>query len=268
MRTFIYFVLSLQKLQRLNLSFNPLGDGASYPLTCCLNHMTALQGLQIESCDLTDRFLDGHVSPSLKRRKLEEIRFGFNDFSLSAIKSWMEILDFTTLKNLSLRGLSSERLVSTLCTNIQSVEQCQLMEIDLSHCNLTDCCVEQLAITFEHTPNLKKLVLKNNMQLGIDSFAELLSSLQLKNVNIEELDLLGCVLTRSNSKDSGRCVENLRSLLSWSKSLRHLRLSFSRKNGDPTWIPSLTDVWITCHERGVIAKQLTEYQLVLTTSSS
>lgn len=208
------------------------------------------------------------MSPAIKRRKLEELAIGFNDFTPAAMKSWMEVLDFTALKNLSLRGLSSERLIGVLCNSIRANEECQITEIDLSHCNLTDSCIDQFVITFDHIPNMKKLVLKNNVQFSIDVLANLLSNFRLKNVHIQELDLLGCALNRSNTSDNGSCVDNLRAFLSWSKSLRHLSLSFSRQKSDSTWIPSLTDIWIMSHGREVIAKQPTEHQLILTTSSS
>lgn len=247
------------------MSFNPIGDGAAYPLTSCFHHMSALRCLQIESCDLTDRFLDDHVSPVLKRRRLEDLRIGFNEFTYSSVKSWMHVLDFSCLKYLSLQGLSNDRLVSTLCSSIQTAGVCQLSELELSHCNLTDSCVEKLVLAFDFTPDLKKISLKNNIRLGIDSVADLLTCSRTKCVHIKELDFIGCALTRSDTKDNERCVESLRSFLEWSKSLQKLSFSFSRQNNDPTWIPSLSDVWITGLDNGGIVKQPTEHQLILTT---
>jgi hypothetical protein len=229
--------------------------------------MSALRCLQIESCDLTDRFLDDHISPVLKRRRLEDLSIGFNEFTHSSIKSWMHVLDFSCLKNLSLQGLSSDRLVGILVSCIQTAGSCQLIELELSHCNLTDSCVEQLVLAFDYTPDLKKVSLKNNIRLSIDSVADLLTIFRSKCVHIKELDFFGCALTRSDSKDNERCVESLRSLLEWSKSLQRLSFSFSRQNSDPTWIPSLSDVWITGHDNGGIVKQLTEHQLILITPS-
>ncbi|XP_057368859.1 tonsoku-like protein [Daphnia carinata] len=260
-------VTGMKKLQRINLSYNPIGDGASYPLTTCFQHMSALRSLQMESCDLTDRFLSDRISPVLKRKKLEDLSIGFNEFSSSAISSWMQVLDFSCLKSLSLQALSCDRLVNILCSSIQAVESCTLIEMDLSHCNLTDSCIERLGHVFSHTPQLKKLTLKNNNRLGIDAVADLLDCCRMKWVHIEEVDLLGCALTRSDSKDNGRCVESLRSFLAWSKSLHRLSLSFSRHKSDPTWIPFLTEVWISGHDSEVLVKQPTEHQLILTTPS-
>jgi hypothetical protein len=94
----------------------------------------------------------------------------------------------------------------------------------------------------------------------------LLTFSRTKCVHIKELDFFGCALTRSDTKDNERCVESLRSFLEWSKSLQKLSFSFSRQNNDPTWIPSLSDVWITGHDNGAgIVKQPTEHQLILTT---
>lgn len=256
-----------QKLQRLNLNFNPLGDGASYPLTSCLHHMSALKSLQIESCGLTDRFFDDYVAPSIKQIKTEDIGIGLNDFSPSSIKSWFEVLDFTTLKCLSLKGLTTDRLMSFLCRSIESIDECQLVEINLSHCNLTDSCIAQFALSLHHAPNLRRLVLRNNIKLGIDALADILSCCRIKGVQLEELDLLGCALSRSNTQDNSRCAESLRSLLISSKSLQRLSLSLSRHNSDPIWTSSLSDVWITAHDRG-LARQPTEFQLILTTSTS
>ncbi len=247
------------------MSFNPIGDGAAYPLASCFHHMSALRCLQIESCDLTDRFLDDHISPVLKRRRLEDLRIGLNEFTTSSIQSWMHVLDFSCLKYLSLQGLSSERLVSILVSNIQTAGCCQLIELELSHCNLTDSCVEQLVLVFDYTPDLKKIVLKNNNRLSIDSVANLLTFCRTKCVLIKELDFFGCALTRSDSMDNERCVESLRSFLVWSKSLQSLSFSFSRQKSDPTWIPSLSDVWIRGHDNGGVVKQPTVHQLILLT---
>lgn len=230
--------------------------------------MSALRSLQIESCGLTDRFLDDYVTPSLKRKKMEEIKIGLNDFTCASIKSWMEVLDFTSLKCLSLRAITSDRLMSILCNSMQSVEECQLVEVDLSHCNLTDSCIARFALMFQHTPHLKKLILRNNSKLCIDALADVLTCCRIKGVQLEELDFLGCALTRSNKQDNDKCVESLRSLLASSKSLQSLTLSFSRQNSDPTWISSLVDVWAMGQERKRLSRQPTEYQLFLTTSSS
>lgn len=230
--------------------------------------MSALRGLQLESCDLTDRFLNDRISPVLKRKQLEELSIGFNAFTSSAIKSWMEVLDFSCLKYLSLQGLPCDRLVNILCSGIQAVEGCPLMEMDLSHCNLTDSCVEKLVHVLNHTPQLRKLTFKNNDKLGIDAVADLLTYCRLQCVHIKEIDLLGCALTRSDSKDNDRCVKSLRSFLTWSKSLHQLRLSFSRHKSDPTWIPSLTEVWNAGHDSNMLVKQPTEHQLILTSPSS
>lgn len=240
----------------------------SYSLTGCLQHMCALRSLDVESCDLTDRFLDGNLLSLLKRKKMEDLRIGMNDFSPAAMRSWMEVFDWPTIQTLSLKGIPSERLMNILCSSLQTIEGCELSEIDLSHCHLTDLCVHQLTQIFSSLPRLKKLILKNNNKLGIDALDDLLVCFRLHGIHIEELDLLGCILTRSTIRDNDRCIDSLRSLLAWSKSLQRLCLSFSRQTNDPSWIPSFIEVWKTRQDRETFVRQPTDYQLLLTVSST
>lgn len=225
--------------------------------------MTALRGLLVESCDLTDRFWDANISSVLKRKRLEQIGIGFNDFTPGVIKSSIEALDFSTLKLISLKALPSDRLVTYLCNSIQAVEESQLTEVDLSHCHLKDACISQLSLVLNHTPYLRRLVLKNNIGLSIGVVADLISSCRMKGVRIEELDLLGCSLAQSSTDDIDRCAESLRSFLTWSKSLIRVSLSFNRQC-DYTSISLMSEAWKSGHCNGV-ARQPTEHQLILST---
>ena len=258
-------VTGLKNLQRLDLSFNPLGNGASYPLTTCIQHTSSISSLRLESCDLTDGFLDDHIKPILKRRQLEEMAIGWNDWSTTAVKSWLDVLDLSALKRLSLIG--TNKVVGALVTCIQAIDSCGIVELDLSHCQLTDSCVDQLAQSLDSMPQLKKLVLKNNSRLSVDSFIKLLNICRSKCVHLKELDLLGCVLIRSGDESvDDPCVHALQAFLAWSKSLTKLSLSFSRRRSDSTWINSLTDIWLTAHGHDAVAVQPTEHQLILTLS--
>lgn len=257
------------------MSFNPLGDGVSYPLTTCLQHTTALSSLKLESCDLTDAFLDNHIRPVLRRRQLDEISIGFNDWSSTTIRTWLlDVLDFSSLKRLSLTGstVESSVVVSSLAAAIQSVDSCRLAELNLSHCRLTDACIDQLTLSFDELLQLKKIVLKNNTQLSVDSFCTIMTRCQTKGIQLEELDLLGCALTRrvpadpSTLRDLDDCVCSLRSFLSWSKSLRILNISFSRRGNVASWVNGLTDEWLTAHGPEAVAVQPTDHQLLLTFS--
>lgn len=267
-------MVAFQKLQRLDLSFNPLGNGASYPLTACLQQTTSLTSLRLESCDLTDAFLDNHIRPLLRRKQLEEVAIGWNEWSSSATRSWLlDVLDFSSLHRLSLIGGNcgvgeKSVVVNALSAAVQSVDSCRLVKLDLSHCRLTDVCVNQLSQCFEWTPHFKKLILKNNAQLGTDSLSALLIQCREKRILLEELDMLGCALSRSSSSPElpMPCVGALRSFLEWSKSLRVLSLSFSRRRSDPSWINCLADVWLFAHGPEAVSVQPTDYQLLLTIS--
>ena len=140
------------------MSFNPLGNGASYPVNSCLKHTTSLRILQIESCDLTDQFLDDHISPTLRRKKLEEAVIGWNEWSPAAVRTWMEVLDLSSLKRFSLVAPTAERVINSVTSCIQSTDDCQLVELDLSHCNMTEFCVDQLTESFDKLPRIKKVI--------------------------------------------------------------------------------------------------------------
>lgn len=51
---------SLQCLEELNLSMNPLGDGVSEALSCLLSGCPVLVKLSLQACQLTARFLQQH----------------------------------------------------------------------------------------------------------------------------------------------------------------------------------------------------------------
>ena len=248
------------------MSFNPLGDGASYPLNFCLQHTTTLRILHLESCDLTDSFLDNHISPTLKRKKLEEVAIGWNEWSPAAVRTWLELLDLASLKRFSLVAPTAERVINSVTSCIQSTEDCQLIELDLSHCNMTEFCVDQLTQVFDRLPRFKKLILKNNPRLGVNALTKLLTGFLTKHIHLEELNFLGCPLVRRTGAEPDHCLESLESLLAWSKSLKKLSISFGRQSNDPVWINAWADIWIAAHGHDAIAEQPTPRQLLLTFS--
>ena len=253
-----------KKLQKLNLSFNPLGDGASIPLTGCLALMPSLRSLAVEACGLADGFLANRLLQSSGWKRMEDIRIGMNEFSPTGVKSLIDSIDFSTIRTLSLAGINSGRLLDG---RLETAESCGLIDIDLSDCGLTDSCVKTLARSLSKLRNLKRISFRNNIRLGIDALDELLCQFRWHDIHVEEIDLSGCLLRRSASLDNGRCVESLRMLLARSPSLRKLAMSFSRSDADPAWIDSFVDVWTSGQVgREIGVRRITDYHLILTAS--
>ena len=255
-------------MQTLKLSHNPLGDGAAHPLAVCLRHLVCLHTLEIESCCLTDHFIEGHqLVSSLKRTAIVEAAIGYNDWSAQSIKTWLELLNPQSLKRLSLVGAYCDGFMPILTSSIRLVQDCPIQHLDLSHCNLNDDSFEQLISSLGRLAHLKKLIFRNNSKLHVSAVADLLTRCQGYAIRIEEIDFSGCCFSQRSADASDiRCVEALRSFLCWSKSLHRFALSFTRCQSDSTIILSLTNVWLDMFRNNAVVNQVTPHQLLLTVS--
>ena len=224
--------------------------------------MTSLVALSLESCSLTDRFLDNHVTSAVRRSRLDDVQLGWNEWSTQALKTWLQdALVPARLKRISLAAPASDRAANVLAHSLVSAERCALQRVDLSHCQLTDAGVQQLACTFSKTPLLKTLILRNNPQLSTESLVEILNYSQAHLVSLEQLDLSGCSLRWASSQPG--IVQVLESYLSWSKHLRCLSLSFGRTKFDATVIASLTLLWTSVYGGEAVVRHPTPHQLIL-----
>lgn len=248
------------------MSQNPLGDGAAHPLATCLGHLLSLTTLELEACCLTDDFLESRIVSSLKQTKLTELSIGWNDWSVPAVKTWLQSLDFRSLNRLSL--MATNGVVPLFINAFRSFQDCRLHYLNLSHCNLSDDDVGLVISSLGQLTHLKKLIFKNNPNLKCAVVGDLLTRCQGYAIRIEELDFLGCCLSNSSAADGGHgCSEALRSFLSWSKSLHRLALSFRRGECDPCCISSLSNVWIDIFGNKAVVSQLTPHQFILTVSA-
>ena len=197
-----------------------------------------------------------------------EVSIGCNEWSAQAVKIWLQLLDLKSLKRLSLIATHCDGVMPALMSSIRSVQDCPLHHLDLSHCNLNGDSFGQLVSSLGQLTHLKKLVFKNNAKLHLGVVADLLTRCQGYAIRIEELDFSGCCFALSSVDASDvHCVEALRSFLSWSKSLRHLCLSFSRSQSDSSCISSLTNVWLEMFHSNAVVSQPTPHQLILTVSA-
>lgn len=254
-----------QKLQTLDLSFNPLGDGASYSLASCLQHLPSLRGLFIEACELTDRSLESQLSAVLRTRALTQIGIGWNSLQYK-LKPWLETFDWTRLERLSLKGLQNSKTVNIFITCLQATERTQIAELDLSNCSVTESCVRALSEAIHRLPVLKRLILKNNIKLQINALELILAACQTNCIYIEEIDLTGCALGYATPDSDPAAALQL--FLDWSTSLHRLSLSFNPRRSDARWIPSITDTWSTGHSGDCQASRVTEHHLILSTCKS
>ena len=250
----------------MNLSFNPLGDGSAFSLSTCLEHLTSLNNMQIESCGLTDRFLGDHILSVVRRMRLKKVAIGWNEWSTQSLTSWLQVLDMSQLSRLSVAAPLSDRAANVLVTCISLMDRCALHHLDLSNCNLTDASLRAMTDVFHKMPQLKVLVFRNNPGLSLDILVEILNCLQRQSVYLEELDLLGCCLSSDGSSGSSDVADVVRSYLWWSRTLRLLSLSFSHSSSVTELIPRLTDVWTLMHPSDGIVRRPTAHQLLLSLS--
>ncbi|KAL0629420.1 NACHT, LRR and PYD domains-containing protein 14 [Plecturocebus cupreus] len=237
-----------QSLIFLNLSTNNLLDDGVQLLCEALRHPECyLERLSLESCGLTEAGCEALSLALISNKRLTHLCLADNVLRDGGVKLISDALQHPqcTLQSLVLRrchftSLSTEHLSTSLLHNKSLTHldlgsnslqdngakllcdvfrhpSCNLQDLELMGCVLTNACCLDLASVVLNNPNLRSLDLGNN-NLQDDGVKILCDALRHPNCNIQRLGLEYCGLT-------SLCCQDLSSALSINQRLIKMNLT-------------------------------------------
>nr|XP_011751320.1 NACHT, LRR and PYD domains-containing protein 14 isoform X1 [Macaca nemestrina]XP_011751321.1 NACHT, LRR and PYD domains-containing protein 14 isoform X1 [Macaca nemestrina]XP_011751323.1 NACHT, LRR and PYD domains-containing protein 14 isoform X1 [Macaca nemestrina] len=237
-----------QSLIFLNLSTNNLLDDGVQLLCEALRHPKCyLERLSLESCGLTEAGCEDLSLALISNKRLTHLCLADNVLGDGGVKLMSDALQHAqcTLQSLVLRhchftSLSSEYLSTSLLHNKSLTHldlgsnwlqdngmkllcdvfrhpSCNLQDLELMGCVLTNACCLDLASVIVYNPNLRSLDLGNN-NLQDDGVKILCDALRYPNCNIQRLGLEYCGLT-------SLCCQDLSSALICNQRLIKMNLT-------------------------------------------
>uniref|UniRef100_A0A5F8AG97 NLR family pyrin domain containing 14 n=1 Tax=Macaca mulatta TaxID=9544 RepID=A0A5F8AG97_MACMU len=237
-----------QSLIFLNLSTNNLLDDGVQLLCEALRHPKCyLERLSLESCGLTEAACEDLSLALISNKRLTHLCLADNVLGDGGVKLMSDALQHAqcTLQSLVLRhchftSLSSEYLSTSLLHNKSLTHldlgsnwlqdngmkllcdvfrhpSCNLQDLELMGCVLTNACCLDLASVIVYNPNLRSLDLGNN-NLQDDGVKILCDALRYPNCNIQRLGLEYCGLT-------SLCCQDLSSALICNQRLIKMNLT-------------------------------------------
>ncbi|XP_011751327.2 NACHT, LRR and PYD domains-containing protein 14 isoform X3 [Macaca nemestrina] len=214
-----------QNLMHLDLKGSDIGDNGVKSLCEALKHPECkLQTLSLESCGLTEAGCEDLSLALISNKRLTHLCLADNVLGDGGVKLMSDALQHAqcTLQSLVLRhchftSLSSEYLSTSLLHNKSLTHldlgsnwlqdngmkllcdvfrhpSCNLQDLELMGCVLTNACCLDLASVIVYNPNLRSLDLGNN-NLQDDGVKILCDALRYPNCNIQRLGLEYCGLT-------------------------------------------------------------------------
>ncbi|XP_044116182.1 NACHT, LRR and PYD domains-containing protein 14 [Neovison vison] len=234
-----------QKLMHLDLKGSDIGDNGVKSLCEALKHPECkLQNLSLESCDLTTVCCLNISKALLRNQSLRFLNLSTNHLLDDGIKLLCEALGHSKChlerlslescgltvagcEDLSLAVINNKRLTH-LCladnilgddgikfvTDALKNPQCNLQSLVLRRCHFTSLSGEHLSSALLCNRNLTHLDLGSNW-LQDDGVKLLCDAFQHPSCHLQELELLGCVLTSTCCLDLASAILNnthLRSL--------------------------------------------------------
>nr|XP_054951152.1 NACHT, LRR and PYD domains-containing protein 14 isoform X3 [Pan paniscus] len=237
-----------KNLMHLDLKGSDIGDNGVKSLCEALKHPECkLQTLSLESCGLTEAGCEYLSLALISNKRLTHLCLADNVLGDGGVKLMSDALQHAqcTLKSLVLRrchftSLSSEYLSTSLLHNKSLTHldlgsnwlqdngvkllcdvfrhpSCNLQDLELMGCVLTNACCLDLASVILNNPNLRSLDLGNN-DLQDDGVKILCDALRYPNCNIQRLGLEYCGLT-------SLCCQDLSSALVCNKRLIKMNLT-------------------------------------------
>ncbi|XP_036159599.1 tonsoku-like protein isoform X1 [Myotis myotis] len=192
---------TLQNLEELDLSMNPLGDGCSQALASVLRACPALSTLHLRACGFGPGFLLSHQAALgrafLDAKHLKTLSLSYNILGTTALSQTLQSLPAQTLLHLEVSSIVASKTDSGLVEPVVrylTKEGCALAHLNLSANHLGDQAVRDLSRCLPLCPSLVSLDLSANPEISCTGLEELLSALQERPQGLSFLGLAGCTV--------------------------------------------------------------------------
>ncbi|XP_014248141.1 tonsoku-like protein [Cimex lectularius] len=170
----------LQRLQVLNLGYNPLNDCLK-PLSELLNTIPALTALCIESVGLSAQSFRSFQSFTLDC--LEVLNINYNNIGHEGIIDLLGRLDSRSIIDLRLAG-TSETTIREVAMYLQHNAPSSLTILDLSYCKATDLELQELVKGVNLCPRLEILSLDGSSGLSTSSINSFINSATIRDLSV------------------------------------------------------------------------------------
>ena len=219
MKIFCELIPKLTSLMKLDLGGNSIGCGnAVQILKCLLNHKIPLKTLNLDSTDVGEEDCI-IISELIAHNELETLWIGCNDLTSNSVASIMQgLLQNNTIQNLDISSSKFSEENSVSLASVLQQSDCQLKELNIQSCVITDEGATQLATALTHNHSLTELDMEDNFIA--DSGAAALGHMLMHNAVLSELKLVGCDITSEGAVQ-------LATALSGNTTLQTLDISFN-----------------------------------------
>nr|XP_025727141.1 tonsoku-like protein [Callorhinus ursinus] len=192
---------TLQNLQELDLSMNPLGDGCGQALALILQACPSLSTLHLQACGFGPSFFLSHQAALgtafQDARHLKTLSLSYNSLGSAALAHALQNLPARTLQRLELSSVAASKgdlgLMEPVVRYLTK-EGCVLAHLSLSANHLCDKAVRDLSRCLPCCLSLTSLDLSANPEISGVGLEELLSALQLRPQGLSFLGLSGCAV--------------------------------------------------------------------------
>ncbi|XP_031525747.1 tonsoku-like protein [Papio anubis] len=192
---------TLQSLEELDLSMNPLGDGCGQALASLLRTCPLLSTLRLQACGFGPSFFLSHQtalgSAFQDAEHLKTLCLSYNALGAPSLARTLQSLPARTLLHLELSSVAAGKGDSGLMEPIVQYlakEGCALAHLTLSANHLGDKAIRDLCRCLSLCPSLISLDLSANPEISCVSLEELLSTLQKRPQGLSFLGLSGCAI--------------------------------------------------------------------------
>ncbi|KAK2503088.1 hypothetical protein MC885_018775 [Smutsia gigantea] len=192
---------TLQNLEDLDLSMNPLGDGCGQALASILRACPVLSTLHLQACGFGRSFFLSHQltlgTAFQEARCLKTLSLSYNILGATTLTRVLQSLPTHTLLHLELSSVAASKSDSGLVESVVrylTKEGCALVHLSLSANHLGDKAARDLSRCLPFCSSLVSLDLSANPEISCAGLKELLSALQVRPRGLSFLGLSGCAV--------------------------------------------------------------------------